>query len=472
MTLMRTALTRKADFARRLDKERQLSALEVDARSFDWVWSSTFAAWLKSNDSLFWIAGKPASGKSTLVNYLATHENTYDLAGKGIGESVKVARFFFDFRGREGITNNFEGFRRSLLCQLLATSVILAVEVGEHFGVAADEDMFTLSSSDILKFVLRKNTKPLLIFIDGLDEYQGHKSEVVNLVNDILQFDVRICLSSRNEPPFSVAYRDLPHKLFMDRVNRLGIEAHARGRFETTLRPTLYHEKLDIALATGLIAEKSAGVFLWARFAVQEVIDTICDGGKIELPLQRIIDRMPPELEQVYARIFCSFRSDDSKRTCGLMLQLIDAAQQDLRLPALFEAMLIAGDNFRPFTKTMDLNDLVSFQRHIGFVEAGLVEIIPERWVAAEDLGRRLDGRSTRIIHRTVQTYLDKTGWAKLLTEPPTLGSQQKLWIEICTSFLAGKRVKWACKKIGIVQPSPVLCPVYYTNCCREHRPA
>jgi hypothetical protein len=158
MTLIRADLTKKADFSHRLDKEHQLSALEVDPHSFDWVWSSSFATWLKGNDNLFWIAGKPASGKSTLVNYLSTHESTYKLAAGRTGERIKVAKFFFDFRGRDGITNNLEGLRRSLLCQILATSTVLAAEVGFHFGLAAHEDMFTLSSSDILKFVLRKNT--------------------------------------------------------------------------------------------------------------------------------------------------------------------------------------------------------------------------------------------------------------------------------------------------------------------------
>jgi hypothetical protein len=397
MNLIRADITKKADFAHRLDKEHQLSALEADSRSFDWIWSSTFATWLKSNDSLFWIAGKPASGKST------------------------------------------------------QTSTVLATEVDEHFGLVAHDDMFTLSSSDILEFVLRKNTQPLLIFIDGLDEYQAHKSEVVNLVNDILQFDVRICLSSRNEPPFSVAYRDLLHQFLMDRVNKPGIEAHARGRFEVTLRSTLDHEKRDIALAIDTIVEKSAGVFLWARFAVQEIIDKVCGGS--EIPLHSIIDRMPPELEEVYARIFCSFKDDDSKRACGLMLQLIDAAQHELRLAVLFEAMLISGDNFLPLAKIMDVKDVESFKRRIGAVGAELVEIIhvpsPYQGRTHTSLGIRLEETSVRIMHRTVQTYLDKTGWTELLRETPSRGFQQRLWIETCTSFLAGERVKWLQEEQG-----------------------
>jgi hypothetical protein len=152
---------------------------------------------------------------------------------------------------------------------------------------------------------------------------------------------------------------------------------------------------------------------------------------------------------------------------------LIDAAQQDLRLPVLFEAMLIAGDNFLPLAKTMDVKDVENFKRRIGAVGAELVEIVhvPSKIPRSnEDLGSRLEETSVRIMHRTVQTYLDKTGWTELLRETPSRGFQQRLWIETCTSFLAGKRVKWAHQDRGIVQVAPVFCAVYCTNLCREHR--
>jgi hypothetical protein len=229
-------------------------------------------------------------------------------------------------------------------------------------------------------------------------------------------------------------------------------------------------------LATNSIVEKSAGVFLWARFAVQEVIDTVCNGGAVELPLQTIIDRMPSELEQVYARIFRSFKNDDSKRACGLMLQLIDAAQQDLQLTTLFEAMLVAGDSFRPLTEMMGVKDLDNFERRICAVGGGLVEIIPDAPLDSDGatIGNSYVAKSTRIIHRTVQTYLGNTGWIELLDKPLALGSQQRLWIETCTSFLAGKRVKWARQNRGTVQPSSVLlfCLIYRTNLYREPRPS
>lgn len=464
MSLICAEIISKADFANRLDKERQLNMLEVDRQSFDWVWSSAFADWLKSDASIFWIAGKPASGKSTLVNYLAKHKRTRELAARGAGHSVKVVKFFFDFRARDGITNNFEGLRRSLLYQLLGSSATLAAEAGAHFGLTAHQDLFSLKSFDILRFVLRKNTQPLLFFIDGLDEYQGQKPELLCLVDDILSFDVRICLSSRNEKPFSVAYRDLQHKFLMDRVNQPGIEAYARGRFETTLMPKHDQEKQDIDLAAKTISEKSSGVFLWARFAVLEVIDAICDGDEIGLSLQNIVWRMPPELEQVYARIFSSIQDDDRRRSCGLMMQLVDSAQRNLRVAQLFEAMLVAGDSFRPLTRTMDDIDLVNFQRHIGALGAGLVEIVPDETLHENDLGGHTDAAFIRMIHRTVQTYLRKTGWTELLGKPLAPGSQQRLWMQTCTSFMAGNRVNWRAKSKGTVQLVPIRCSVLCTD--------
>lgn len=68
-----------------------------------------------SNAKVFWIAGKPASGKSTLVNYIAKHKNTRELVEGAFGKDLLIARFFFDFRGKDGLVNNFEGMRRSLL---------------------------------------------------------------------------------------------------------------------------------------------------------------------------------------------------------------------------------------------------------------------------------------------------------------------------------------------------------------------
>lgn len=227
-----------------------------------------------------------------------------------------------------------------------------------------------------------------------------------------------------------------------------------------------------MASAAKTISGRSFGVFLWARFAVLEVINTICDGHEIRGPLTDIVHRMPSELEQVYARILASIQDDeDKRRSCGLMMQLVDGARRDLHVAELFEAMLIAGDGFRSLTKTMDNHDLINFQRHVCSVGAGLIEIVPDERICEDEFGGYVAAASTRMIHRTVQTYLNKTGWTELLGKTLAPGSQHRLWIHTCISLLTGKRVDWVSKSKGTVQLIYTLFSVLLTDPYRSHRP-
>jgi hypothetical protein len=86
-----------------------------------WIWSNdhpgqNFPDWLSGPQNLYWIQGKAGSGKSTLVKYITQHENLERcLSEVDNGRSWKVVSFYFDFRARRGLANNFEGLLRSLL---------------------------------------------------------------------------------------------------------------------------------------------------------------------------------------------------------------------------------------------------------------------------------------------------------------------------------------------------------------------
>lgn len=75
--------------------------------------------WLSSSNGLFWIAGKPASGKSTLIDHLVHQDRLLSKLRHHSPLDWVVLRFFFDFRGGKGLTNSFEGLLRSLVYQLI-----------------------------------------------------------------------------------------------------------------------------------------------------------------------------------------------------------------------------------------------------------------------------------------------------------------------------------------------------------------
>jgi putative ribosome biogenesis GTPase RsgA len=60
---------------------REAQLTDANAITVDWVWllpagRSSLAQWLSTEAGIFWIQGKPGSGKSTLMNYLKGHSRT------------------------------------------------------------------------------------------------------------------------------------------------------------------------------------------------------------------------------------------------------------------------------------------------------------------------------------------------------------------------------------------------------------
>jgi len=457
--------------------------LITDEHSFDWVWESNFVEWLKCDAKVFWIAGKPASGKSTLVNYIKDHHRTRGIAEEALGDDLIIANFFLDFRAKSGIGNNFEGLRRSLLYQLLTTSSALAADVMQRFGIKQLDEKIMLADATILEYALKRTDRPTLLFVDGLDEYEGNKPELLSLVDKITENNVKVCLSSRYERPFTETFKDLSFQFRMETLNKPGIYAYATHILQTTLRPSSNKERLALVFASRDIASSSAGVFLWARFAVSEVVDRICEGRQINYEwIRTIIHSIPPELEDVYARMFQVMKDKDQK-ACGIILALINSAATSLVLSQIFEAALLAGNDFRSLDDNITPKDLADFKRYLETVGAGLIHCsVPDDidyYFYRDDCdcsycddeheddeyGEEEDGDDdddnddddddvaeayqyqpgihVTMMHRSVQTYLDSKGWKRLFGEQRVPASHHELWLDICHDVLVGRRVRW-----------------------------
>jgi ABC-type lipoprotein export system ATPase subunit len=64
--------------------------------------STTFVQWLQSDDDLYWISGRPGSGKSTLMKFLCTHQQTKEhLKAWAKSDDVIVAEYFFWNAGKK-----------------------------------------------------------------------------------------------------------------------------------------------------------------------------------------------------------------------------------------------------------------------------------------------------------------------------------------------------------------------------------
>jgi len=89
--------------------------------TFSWVFDlPIFSKWLQEGSGLFWIHGKPGSGKSTLMKLIFQSHQTWELLHNWRRGSLEImAGFFFHYRGSV-IQKSFEGVLRSLILQILA----------------------------------------------------------------------------------------------------------------------------------------------------------------------------------------------------------------------------------------------------------------------------------------------------------------------------------------------------------------
>ncbi|KAF5561172.1 hypothetical protein FNAPI_3798 [Fusarium napiforme] len=75
-----------------LSEEESGESDEVD--DIDHIWEC-FSTWLQSDDKLFWIRGKPGSGKSTLIKFLINNDNTKHLLGSWHPNTRILSHFFW-----------------------------------------------------------------------------------------------------------------------------------------------------------------------------------------------------------------------------------------------------------------------------------------------------------------------------------------------------------------------------------------
>ncbi|PMD43040.1 hypothetical protein L207DRAFT_423295, partial [Hyaloscypha variabilis F] len=299
----REELFRSLDFAERQAREHQLSS--GDTATFDWIWSTTFVDWLSSTQGLFWISGKPGSGKSTLMSYLAGDSKTLSFLRQDTKLPWTIIRFFFDFRAGKGTANNLEGLLRTLLLQLVQNVPELTTRVLEfakdRFGESQLLDWPEKKLRQSLLDGLKACPRNVCIFVDGLDEYEGNMLELFKVLADIddscgsLPHAVKLCLASRPEPLLTATLHESAGFRMQDH-NFKGIQEYVRSTLKCVRTA-----KEDDAFTnlSSEIAGRSEGVFLWARLAMNDLIDGHVTGDTQGELLERL-KRVPRDLHDVY----------------------------------------------------------------------------------------------------------------------------------------------------------------------------
>ena len=294
--------------------------------------------------------------------------------------------------------------------------------------------------------VLEHRSGPVCILLDGLDEYQDDKWDLVNFLHETAKAQIKLCIASRPDPVFDTVFEGVPQLKMQDR-NKPAIERMVEHTLQKSVgRSGFYSDDEYVKLAEG-ISEKANGVFLWAHFAVIELRAGWIVGDEFR-KLQKRLEEIPEKLEDIYARIITKIKPDERQHAAS-MLQLICYAKKLLTVPELFHA-LTQTDNEETFPTTETQAPPVHysqgkyFERKLLALTGGLLEVFrgynrldragtfqTENYDTSENESREHD--YVNIIHRTVRTYLECRGWEHVLgrAHEGTLHGEM-LWLHVC----------------------------------------
>ena len=112
-----------------------------------------------------------------------------------------------------------------------------------------------------------------------------------------------MCIASRPDPLIVAAFSASSGFKLQD-YNENGIEKYINRRLKIAAQDpdsTAYFESYLVQFAES-ITERLHGVFLWARFATNELLEGMADGDELN-ELWARLQTLPDELEAIYARI-------------------------------------------------------------------------------------------------------------------------------------------------------------------------
>ncbi|KAF3016413.1 hypothetical protein E8E14_002767 [Neopestalotiopsis sp. 37M] len=312
-------------------KKFQEETQNLEDNTVDIKWDS-FSNWLRSTDVFYWISGKPGSGKTTLVKFIAQHPSTEVLLNIWQPRPLIISHFLW--RPGTLLQRSIKGMLCSLLHQLLQDSSRILDCALSSFPYLRTKDADTDWSVEELRTlclrVISTYERPVCLFLDGLDEVdiQDGVVHLLDLVHELSQSrNIKICLSSRPEPLLQKRLSGYPQLRLQD-LNKRDLKSYARDHIrlpEWTSMNRLSYSLIDS------VADRAQGVFLWLVFAINSINKGVEYGDTIDLVNTRL-RQLPGDLVEMY--------KDMWKRTCA------DEPLEYRQTAALyFKLMLMHGRN-------------------------------------------------------------------------------------------------------------------------------
>jgi hypothetical protein len=392
--------------------------------------------WLQTGNGLYWVSGKPGSGKSTLMKFVANHSMTRTALQRWAGSNpFLIATHYFWIAGNP-LQKSIEGLLRSLLFEvfvqhpdLIPTAVPERWEAARN-RVAGGGRLTTPERASAPMTIHRSWTTREMVealerlasnqsdaprfcfFIDGLDEYDGNHQEVASMLSRLASYrNFKVCVSSR---PWNVFEDEFGHdpkrKIYIHELTRRDIQRYVTATLQrsshwrkaSTADPRYFQELMNT------IVDQAQGVFLWVTIAVQSLLQGLANGDSLSL-LEKRIKGFPCELGPFFRHILTSIHPVYYQRMALYFHVLLEAPDH----------LLLMHYSFLDQCFESSLKDMICFpvqplnthevsgrhqimERRLNARCMGLIEII--------NCGHRAEGQAVRsvrvdFLHRSVRDF-------------------------------------------------------------------
>lgn len=425
-------------------------------RTFHWLFDPTtvtFADWLRNTklgeSPIYWVQGKPGSGKSTLMKFAMHEPRLSEFLSSGTEENVKlqtkgtlrmdpdarssqsrideliwtVAAFFFHDRGSQ-IQRTLTGMLQQILYSILGQVPALINCVMPLFTDLAQTqrrrrpewDSEHLQSALISIVAQREVRVRILFLVDALDEHSGDNEKLASLLEKLIKkadndyVGIKMCLASRSWTIFEEHFGSCPGFAIHD-YTKLDIFHYVTSRLRLESRILESAEKESLNAVIGLVTERALGVFIWVRLVVDLLVKGIRDGTPLTT-LEIIARDLPQELRDLYAHTLKRIEPDYATEAY-IMLQITLCTLVPLPLASFMGSvdfncreLLESSRPQPPRLGELNLKDSISSPaRRLASRCGGLLEIVsipPPEGAEAEE-----PERVVQFIHQTVKEYVN-----------------------------------------------------------------
>ncbi|KAF4977805.1 hypothetical protein FZEAL_5712 [Fusarium zealandicum] len=404
--------------------------------------SGSLYRWLRSDEGLFWVSGKPGSGKSTLMKFVADHQDTRKHLEQWCGPRRPVVlSHYFTIHGTP-IQKSLEGLRRTLLFGILREEPKLTAELlptrWDREATTSTQHQLPWTQSE-LESALQRITRttalpvPICLFIDGLDEYTGDHLEICQTLKQMAKSPfIKICVSSRPWNDFEDSFGGSRRsKLYMHEVTEADIRDYTKSRLSEHPRWPVLASDTDVTAAKSLIDDvvvKSRGVFLWVFLVTRLLREGLSNDDTIS-DLMRRVSSFPADLHQFFRQILSSVDSFYHEKMAGMLLIARDA-DEPLPVPIFkYHELEYDDEGFAlkeptellSYFGNQSLQLSLSVSRRINGMCKGFLEL-------------EAGGRRMVFLHRTVFDFLRTPEMSDFLYEKATRNfcpsfSTFKAWI-------------------------------------------